>query len=126
MDTIELLKAKRNSAYLELKKTFNMYEGVRITYEAMEKQYFEAKEVFERADYALAEIDGRLEKVEERKSGRRNKIEQEESAKQFIEGLSPEEFKQLLQEAGVSLPEVEEVPLPSEVKLPKIIDIGDD
>jgi hypothetical protein len=126
MDTIELLKAKRNSAYLELRKTFDMYEGIRITYEAMKKQYFDAKEAFERVDYALAEIDGRLQKVEERKSGKRtSKVIEEESAKQFISGLSVKELEELLSEMNISLPEVEEVPLPGDIKLPKIVDIGD-
>lgn len=126
MDTIELLKVKRNSAYLELRKTYDMYEGVRITFEAMQKQYFDAKKAFEDADYALAEIDGRLEKVEERKSGRRTpKALEEESARQFISSLSAKELEEMLSEIGVTLPEVEEVPLPEDVKLPNIIDIGD-
>jgi chromosome segregation ATPase len=125
METIEILKNKRNSAYLELRKTFDMYESIRITYEAMKKQYFDAKEAFERVDYALAEIDGRLEKVEERKSGKRDRLDKEEEAKAFIAELSPAEFRSMLAELGVTLPEVEEVPLPEDVKLPKIVDVGD-
>lgn len=116
---IETLQLKRTAAYKELVRTKDMYEGVRITYEAFLKQYEEAKKEFERIDYALAEVDGRLQRIEEArasKPSRMRKIDEAEQAKQFLGGLSAKELEEMLLEMNITLPEVEEVPLPGEVR----------
>jgi uncharacterized protein YbaP (TraB family) len=125
---LELLKAKRTITWKELQRTHDMFEGVRITYEAFLKQYTEAKAEFEKADYALAEVDGRLQRIEEAKSGKKVKsrpLSKEEEAREFLNQLSADELASTLAELGISLPEVEEVPLPKDVKLPNIVDVGD-
>lgn len=119
--TIETLQIKRTAAWKELVRTKDMYEGIRITYEAFLKQYEEAKIEFEHADYALAEVDGRLQRIEEARSSKatRNakmaRIDQAEEAKQYLGGLTANELAKMLEEMNIVLPEVEEVPLPSEV-----------
>ncbi len=119
---IATLQTRRTAAWKELVRTKDMYEGIRITYEAFLKQYEDAKAEFERADYALAEVDGRLQRIEEAKSSRsiRNakmaRIDQAEEAKQYLGGLTANELANMLKEMNIVLPEVEEVPLPSEVE----------
>jgi uncharacterized protein YbaP (TraB family) len=125
---LELLKAKRTITWKELQRTHDMFEGVRITYEAFLKQYSEAKAEFEKADYALAEVDGRLQRIEEARSGKKVKsrpLSKEEEAREFLNQLSADELASTLAELGISLPEVEEVPLPEDVKLPNVVDVGD-
>jgi uncharacterized protein YbaP (TraB family) len=125
---LELLKAKRTITWKELQRTHDMFEGVRITYEAFLKQYSEAKAEFEKADYALAEVDGRLQRIEEARSGKKVKsrpLSKEEEAREFLNQLSADELASTLAELGISLPEVEEVPLPEDVKLPNAVDVGD-
>ena len=125
---LELLKAKRTITWKELQRTHDMFEGVRITYEAFLKQYSEAKAEFEKADYALAEVDGRLQRIEEARSGKKLKfrpLSKEEEAREFLNQLSADELASTLAELGISLPEVEEVPLPEDVKLPNVVDVGD-
>ena len=126
---LSTLQTKRTAAWKELVRTKDMYEGIRITYEAFLKQYEDAKTEFERADYALAEVDGRLQRIEEAKSskGTRNakmaRIDQAEEAKQYLGSLTANELANMLKEMNIVLPEVEEVPLPSEVgEIPEMED----
>ncbi len=125
---LELLKANRTVAWKELQRTHDMFEGVRITYEAFLKQYKEARTEFEKADYALAEVDGRLQRIEEARSSKPKKsrtLSKEEEAREFLNQLSADELANMLAELDITLPEVEEVPLPSDVKLPNVVDVGD-
>jgi len=63
MSDIEQLKKERNQAYLELLRLTSMRRGLEETHSEIKAQEDEALRVWRDADYALALIDGRFEKV---------------------------------------------------------------
>lgn len=66
MKTIDELKEERRLRYRELCELSQQYMEMLPKFEDLRKRYEAAKEAYKNADYELALIDGRLQRVEER------------------------------------------------------------
>ncbi len=115
--TLEQLQQLRKSAWKELERTHSMLVGIEITYKELLFQYKESKTKYEKADYEVALLDGRFQRLEEASSEnkKRVRVSEREQALDVLSSMSKDELAQMLSEAGIELPEVEEVPEPDRV-----------
>lgn len=105
MEKIEELRIARSSAWRELGKINSMFKGIQITYLELEHQLKVARATYERIDYQLAEIDGRLERLAAAKA-------KEEGGKPRrkppMPELTAEQLKLIAFELGIDLNAVSE------------------
>jgi archaellum component FlaC len=106
--TIEELQNKRKSCWSELKRINSMLQGIKITLKEIEEQYKCAKAEYEKVDYDLALVDGRLHREED--AGTQARRKEKEDIHELISKLNEQEIDDVLRQLGVSVPEVEEVP----------------
>lgn len=114
------LQQARKTCWKELERIHSMLVGVEITYKELKLQYKEATVRYQKADYDLALVDGRFKKVEE--AGEQTRKKKVVDTQELISRLSEKEIEEILAELGVKLPEVEEVPEPSEVNLADVVE----
>jgi vacuolar-type H+-ATPase subunit I/STV1 len=106
--TIDELRDKRKSCWAELKRINSMLQGIKITLKEIEEQYKCAKAEYEKVDYDLALVDGRLHREED--AGTQARKKEKEDIHELISKLSEQEIDDVLRQLGVAVPEVEEVP----------------
>ena len=104
-DLMTKLKREKGIAYLELRKISSMLKGLNETRIEVESQWKAAKTNYEKIDYKLAEIDGRLEKVE---NGKGKQKQPKEKPTINESDLTEEQIMAIAAKLGITLPEVED------------------
>lgn len=98
MPDTEYLKSQRALHYKNMKSSHNLLLRVHQVCESIKARYRRDKNAYEEADRKLAELDGRLVKVEPQTSGKRKQLEKL-AADAYIEkflAADPEEQASML------------------------------
>jgi|MudIll2142460700_1097286.scaffolds.fasta_scaffold526650_2 chromosome segregation ATPase len=99
--TIDELKEARQKAWQELLESATQYHSLEPLFRQIEDKWLKDKETYRVADYRLAEVDGRLERIQAAAANGKSK------KKEKTPDLTEEQIVELAKRLGIELQEVD-------------------